>query len=502
MDKLRIDRFNEMIQTRSFYFPSAEIYSNNFAGFYEYGPIGNKIRLNIINFWRSEFVKKNNFDEISGSIILPEPVFQASGHLKNFDDPIASCSKTKRSYKLDKYLSEKLGKEIPEGLSIDEYQKLITDNNIKSEDNGDLINIKRFNLMAYINVGVQDGNKGYLRGESCQSIFLDFQRIYKTGRSSLPLTISQHGKVYRNEISPRQGLIRCREFEQLETEMFFDPDKINDYDLSKIQDYKIRFLLLKDNIEKDYTVKEITEKKISLGNLLTFYLYLKQKFLDDIGISHENIRFREVPDDDRAFYSKQTFDLEVKSSLGWIELFSFNYRTDHDLKAHGEGSKKDLSVKEEGKVINPHVLEVSSIGLDRLFYVLLENSFEVRKEGEELRNILHLKPKLSPYFCGILPLVKKDGILEIGEEVLRDILDKTYGVFDIFFDEKGSIGKRYARLDEIGCNFCITIDHQTKEDKTVTIRDRDSFDQKRVSLNNLSQTLLSLYTGKLSFKDI
>ncbi len=502
MDKLRIDRFNEMIQTRSFYFPSAEIYSNNFAGFYEYGPIGNKIRLNIINFWRSEFVKKNNFDEISGSIILPEPVFQASGHLKNFDDPIASCSKTKRSYKLDKYLSEKLGKEIPEGLSIDEYQKLITDNNIKSEDNGDLINIKRFNLMAYINVGVQDGNKGYLRGESCQSIFLDFQRIYKTGRSSLPLTISQHGKVYRNEISPRQGLIRCREFEQLETEMFFDPDKINDYDLSKIEDYKIRFLLLRDNTEKDYTVKEITEQKISLGNLLTFYLYLKQKFLDDIGISHENIRFREVPDDDRAFYSKQTFDLEVNSSLGWIELFSFNYRTDHDLKAHGEGSKKDLSVKEEGKVINPHVLEVSSIGLDRLFYVLLENSFEVRKEGEELRNILHLKPKLSPYFCGILPLVKKDGILEVGEDVLRDILDKTYGVFDVFFDEKGSIGKRYARLDEIGCNFCITIDHQTKEDQTVTIRDRDSFDQKRVSLNNLSQTLLSLYTGKLSFKDI
>lgn len=502
MDNLRIDRFNEMIQTRSFYFPSAEIYSNNFAGFYEYGPIGNKIRLNIINFWRSEFVKKNNFDEISGSIILPEPVFQASGHLKNFDDPIASCSKTKKSYKLDKYLSEKLGKEIPEGLSIEQYQKLITDNNIKSEDDGDLINIKRFNLMANINVGVQDGNKGYLRGESCQSIFLDFQRIYKTGRSSLPLTISQHGKVYRNEISPRQGLIRCREFEQLETEMFFDPDKINDYDLSKIQDYKIRFLLLKDTTEKDYTVKEITEQKISLGNLLTFYLYLKQKFLDDIGILHENIRFREVPDNDRAFYSKQTFDLEVKSSLGWIELFSFNYRTDHDLKAHGIGSKKDLSVKEDGKVINPHVLEVSSIGLDRLFYVLLENSFEVRKEGEELRNILKLKPKISPYFCAILPLVKKDGILEIGEDVLRDILDKTFGVFDIFFDEKGSIGKRYARLDEIGCNYCITIDHQTKEDRTVTIRDRDTFDQKRVSLNSLSQTLLSLYSGKLSFKDI
>jgi glycyl-tRNA synthetase len=502
MDNVKIERFNEMISTRAFYFPSAEIYSKNFAGFYEYGPLGNKIRLNLISFWRNEFVKKNNFYEISGSIILPEPVFQASGHLKNFDDPIATCSKTKKSYKLDKYLSEKLNKEIPEGLSIEEYQKLITDNNIKSEDDGDLINIKRFNLMSYINVGAQDGNKGYLRGESCQSIFLDFLRVYKSSRTGLPLTICQHGKVYRNEISPRQGLIRCREFEQLETEMFFDPDKINDYDLSQIQDYKIRFKLLKNSCEKDYSVKEIIDQKISFGNLLIFYLYLNQKFLDDIGIKHQDIRFREVPDEDRAFYSKQTFDLEVKSSLGWIELFSFNYRTDHDLKSHGEGSKKDLSVKEDGKIINPHVLEVSSIGLDRLFYVLLENSFEVREENEELRNILKLKPKIAPYFCAILPLVKKDGLLELSETILKDLLDKSFGIFDIFFDEKGSIGKRYARLDEIGCNYCVTIDHQTKEDNTVTLRDRDSFKQKRISVDSLAVVLVNLYTGRKTFDEI
>jgi glycyl-tRNA synthetase len=496
MDNLKVNKFNEMIATRAFYFPSAEIYSKNFAGFFEYGPLGNRIRVNIINFWRNEFVRKNNFEEISGSIILPEAVFQASGHLKNFDDPIATCSKTGRAYKLDKYLSDKLGTEIPEGLSIEEYQKLITDNKIKSEDDGDLINIKRFNLMAYINVGVQDGNKGYLRGESCQSIFLDFPRIYKASRYPLPLTISQHGKVYRNEISPRQGLIRCREFEQLETEMFFDPDKINDYDLSKILDYKIRFKLLKDDVEKDYTVKEITEQNISLGKVLTFYLYLKQKFLDGIGIKHQDLRFREVSNNDRAFYSKQTFDLEVNSSLGWIELFSFNYRTDHDLKAHGVGSKKDLSVKEEGKIINPHVLEVSSIGLDRLFYVILENSFEVKKQNEELRNVLHLKPKISPYFCAVLPLVKKDGLLEIAEDINKNILNKTHGIFETFFDEKGSIGKRYARLDEIGCNYCITIDHQTKEDNTVTIRDRDTFEQKRIPIDNLENLLFDLYFEK------
>lgn len=502
MDDLRIKRFNEMIATKSLYFPSAEIYSNNFAGFYEYGPLGNKIRLNIINFWRKEFVEKNNFFEISGSIILPEQVFISSGHLKNFDDPIAICSKTKKAYKLDKYLSEKLGKEIEEGLSIEEYNKLISDNNIKSEDDGDLTDIKRFNLMSSINVGSQEGNKGYLRGESCQSIFLDFLRVYKSSRQPLPITISQHGKVYRNEISPRQGLIRCREFEQLETELFFDPDKIDDCNLSNILDYKVRFKLLKDDTEKEYTIKEIVDQEITVGKLLAYYLYLKQKFLLDIGIKKEMIRFREVPDNDRSFYSRQTFDLEVMSSLGWIELFSFNYRTDYDLKSHGEGSKKNLSVKEDGKIIYPHVLEVSSIGLDRLFYVLLENSFEVVEEKEEFRNILKLKPKISPYFCSILPLVKKDGLLEISKDINEDLSRKTYSLFNIFFDEKGSIGKRYARLDEIGCNYCITIDHQTKEDNTVTLRDRDTFLQKRINISDLDKILLDLYFENKKFKDV
>lgn len=501
-EKTRINRFNEMVGTRSLYFPSAEIYSKHFAGFYEFGPIGNRIVLNLVDFWRKEFVRKNNFKEISGSIILPEDVFRASGHLSNFDDPIATCSKTGQNYKLDKYLSDKLNKEIPEGLSIEEYEKLIKDNNIKSEAGGDLINIKRFNLMSYINVGTQDGNKGYLRGESCQSIFLDFMRVYKSGRDQLPITISQYGRVYRNEIAPRNGLLRSREFEQLETEMFFDPSKINDFDLSKIQDYKIRFRLLKDDSEKLYSVKQITDEKISAGNLLTYYLYLDSEFLLNLGFKLEDIRFREVPDNDRAFYSKQTFDLEVKSSMGWIELFSFNYRTDHDLKVHSEGSKKDLSVKEDGKQILPHVLEVSSIGVGRLFNVLLENSFEVKEEKDGLRNILHLKPKISPYFCAILPLVKKDGLLELSLNIYHDLLDNTFNVFDVFFDEKGSIGKRYARLDEIGTNYCITIDHQTKDDQTVTIRDRDSFDQKRIAVDKLASTLLNLYNEKISFKDI
>lgn len=501
----KIDQFYEFCASRSLFFPSAEIYSNSFAGFYEYGPLGNLIRINLINFWRNEFVRKNDFFEISGSIILPKEVFVSSGHLGNFDDPIASCQKCKQTYKLDKLISSITKTEIPEKLTNEEYQKLIDDNNITCTNcKGKLGEISRFNLMASINVGAQSGNLGYLRGETCQSIFLDFLRIYKTSRKELPIVISQHGKVYRNEIAPRNGLLRCREFEQLEAELFFDADEIDKtpIDLETIKDYKVRLYLLKDNCEKEYTVKEINEQKISVGKIITYYLYLTQKFLEDLGFKKENIRYREVPENDKAFYSKQTFDLEVLFNEDeWIELFSVNYRTDHDLKSHGLGSKKELLVSENGKKITPHVLEICSIGLDRLFLVLLENSFCVKQVNDENRNVLLLKPKISPYFCSILPLMKKDGLFEKATDILNTIKKKNPR-FEIFFDEKGSIGKRYARLDEIGCNYCLTIDHQTLEDNTVTIRDRNSFDQKRININDLFNILENLYFEKIDFTEL
>ena len=500
----RLEKFNEFCATRSLYFPSAEIYANNFAGFYEYGPIGNRIRINLINFWREEFVRKNNFLEIFGSIILPKDVFIASGHLGNFDDPIATCESCKQVYRLDRLISEITKTEVAENLSIEEYQKLIDNNKVVcTKCKGKLTDIKRFNLMSSINVGTTAGNVGYLRGESCQSIFLDFLRLYKTSRQSLPITISQHGVVYRNEISPRNGLLRSREFEQLETEMFFDPDKINETPISleTISKYKIRFKLLKDKEEKDYNIAKITEKKITTGNLITYALYITQKFLEDLGFSHANIRFREVPENDRSFYSKQTFDCEIKSENEWVELFCVNYRTDYDLLAHSKGSKKDLSVSEEGKRIQPHVLEICSIGLGRLFYLLLENNFKIKEINGEERNFLHLNPKVAPYFVAILPLMKKDGLSEKATEIFLTLKEESKK-YDVFYDETGSIGKRYARLDEIGCNYCLTIDHETLEKQTVTIRDRDSQEQKRVPIKSIGKLLEKLYCGKTKFSKI
>lgn len=498
----RLEKFTEFCSTRSLFFPSAEIYANSLAGFYEYGPIGNLIRINIINFWRKEFVRKNNFLEIFGSIILPKEVFVASGHLTNFDDPIATCKKCKQVYRLDKLLSEVLNTEIEENKELKDYEKIITDNNIKClKCKGDLTDIKKFNLMSSINVGAQADNIAYLRGESCQSIFLDFPRIYKTSRRTLPITISQHGTVYRNEISPRNGLLRKREFEQLESEMFFDPEKINEtpISLSEVSDYKIRFKLLKDNEEKDYTVNEIKEQNISCGNLITYALYLTQSFLEQLGFLHHNIRFREINDTEKAFYSKQTFDCEIKTEKEWVELFCVNYRTDYDLLMHSKGSKKELTVTEDGKKFVPHVLEMCSIGLDRLFFLLLENNFETKQINEEERNILHLKPKIAPYFISVLPLMKKDGLAEKAKEIYESLKNLN---FETFYDEAGSIGKRYARLDEIGCNFCLTVDHQTIEDNTVTLRDRDSQEQKRIALDNLLDILNKLYEDKISFLEI
>ncbi|MFH0906368.1 MAG: glycine--tRNA ligase [archaeon] len=506
-EEIRIKRFNEMLSTRFFFAPTAEIYPNNFSGFYDFGPIGNMFRLNIINFWRNEFVRKNNFYEMSGCIILPKDVFVASGHLENFNDPIATCNKCSQDFRIDKIIFEKIKKELPEGLEASEYEKIIKDNKIKCSCGGEFINFRKFNMMAPLNIGATSGNIGYLRGETCQSIFVNFKRIYNASRDCLPIGISQYGTVYRNEISPRNGLLRTREFEQIETELFFDADKINEVEIPKDKlNYKIRFKLLKDNLEKDYSLEEIDKQKITCGKLFTYYLYVVQDFMEKLGIKHENLRFREVPSEDRAFYSKQTFDFEIKIAGsfegGWLECFSFNYRTDHDLKGHSKISKKDLSINEEGKIIWPHVLELESMGVGRIFYTLLDNNFKVIEEKEGLRNILSLPPRLSPYFVAILPLMKKDGLYEKAEELTRQLKDKTNNLFEIAFDEKGSIGKRYARLDEIGTNYCLTIDYDTLKDNSVTIRDRDSFSQKRVKIEELDKLLLDLYFEKKRFEEI
>ena len=485
---------------RMLYFPTAEIYGG-LAGFWDFGPIGQRIRRKIVEFWRKELVEREGFVEISGSQILPEAAFKASGHLDNFNDPIVQCNKCKSLFRADNLIADHTKEIIPESMSTQELGNLIKKHEIKCTKckSNDFSEVKKFNMMIKVDVGATGENVGYLRPETCQNIFLDFPRVFKAARETLPLGIAQVGSSFRNEIAPRNTLLRERELGQMEIEIFFDLDKINEIEnWDSVENYKLNLLRLgKKEVEK-VSCKEAVEKKLMSGKLIAYCLAKVQKLYEKYGFKIENMRFRELDKDERAFYAKETWDFEVQTSLGWVEIIACNYRTDYDLAGHSKGSKQDLSVNIEGKKIMPHVFEISA-GVDRTLYAVLDACYRQEKRGSEERIFLDLPTAISPYTVAVFPLVKKDGLLEKGREVLELIED--YG-FDAVFDEKASIGRRYARVDEIGVKYVITIDYDTMKDSTVTLRERTSMEQKRVKINDLPELLWRLSLGKAEFGTI
>ncbi len=486
---------------RGLFYPAAEIYPNSPSGFWDFGPDGETIRRKIVEFWRNELVEKEHFVEIYGAQILPEAVFKASGHLDSFNDPIVQCNKCKSLNRADKIIADVTKGIVPESMSTPELDSLIKKHNVKCPKckSDQLDKVKTFNMMMKVNIGATGDLTSYLRPETCQSIFLDFARVYKTSRQTLPLGIAQAGASFRNEIAPRNTLLRERELGQMEIEIFFDPDKINDFEkFDDVKDYKLNLMLLKDGKVSKVKCSDAVKKKIVSGKLVAYYLARVQQLYERYGIPTEKIRFRELDDDERAFYAKETWDFEIETDLGWIELIANNYRTDYDLKGHSAGSKQDLSVVENGKKFMPHVFEISA-GIDRTFYVLLDNAFKKEKRGPEERSFLDLNPRIAPYLVAVFPLVKKDGIKEKAEELYQ--LLNSYE-FDSYYDEKGSIGKRYARVDEIGVPYVITVDYDTMKDGTVTLRERNSMEQKRVKIDTLPELLWKLHLGKTTIKEI
>jgi glycyl-tRNA synthetase len=478
---------------RNLFFPSAEIYSSALAGFWDFGPIGTRMRQKVIDFWRKKLVEKENFLEIDGAQILPEAVFKASGHLDSFNDPVVQCSKCHSIFRADKLIKEITGKELPESMSLNKFNEFIEKNKIKCpKEQGNLGKVKSFNMMMKVDIGATGNNPGYLRPETCQSIFLDFLRLFKTSRNNLPLGISQEGKAFRNEISPRNSLLRAREFNQMETEIFFNPNKINEVNnFDEVKDYELSLFLLKDKKIHLISCEKAVKEKIVSGKLIAYYLARTQQLYEAYGINKSEMRFRELEDEAKAFYSKETWDFEVNTDLGWIELIACNYRSDYDLKNHGIESKKNMLIKEEEKEFIPHVFELS-IGVDRTFYVVLDKAFRKEKRGEEERIYLDLNPLLAPWFVGVYPLVKKEGLPEIAKKIRNMLIQED---FEVFLDEKGSIGKRYARSDEIGVFGGITVDFQTKEDNTVTFRDRNTMKQIRVKIEDLPSILRKVRKG-------
>ncbi len=485
---------------RGLFYPAAEIYPNSPSGFWDFGPDGETIRRKVIDFWRNELVEKEHFVEIYGSQILPEPVFKASRHLESFNDPIVQCRKCKSLHRADELIQAKVKGIVPESLATTELDKLIGKHKVACPKckSTSFDKVRKFNMMMKVDIGATGQQPCYLRPETCQSIFLDFQRIYKLSRQNLPLGVAQAGAAFRNEISPRNTLLRERELGQMEVEIFFNPKKINEVEKWKeVENYKLNLMQLGKEITP-VSCSDAVNKKIVSGKLIAYYLARVQQLYEKYGIEVEKMRYRELDNDERAFYAAETWDFEVQTDLGWIELIALNYRTDFDLKGHAEESKKDLSVSEDGEKFIPHVFEISA-GIDRTFYVLLDLAFRKEKRGPEERIYLDLNPRIAPYLVGVFPLVKKDGLAEKAEEVFQ--LLNEYKL-DAFYDEKGSIGKRYARVDEIGIPYAITVDYDTLKDSTVTLRERNSMKQKRVKIPLLPDILWKLELGKTLLEKI
>lgn len=485
---------------RMLFYPAAEIYSGAPAGFWEFGPIGVRIRNNIVAFWRRELLEKERLFEIHGSVILPKEVFEASGHLKSFNDPIVQCTKCHAFYKANSLIEEKTKAPVPEAMSTQEMDALISKEKISCPKcKGSLGNVKLFNMMMSLHIGATQSQQCFLRPETCQNIFLDFQRIYRSGRENLPIGIAQAGSSFRNEIAPKQTLLRERELGQMEIEIFFNPEKINDFGkFDEVAAYNLRLQALGSDKVSDISCKEAVSKKIVSGKLIAYWLARLQQFYEKCGIAKEKMRFRQLSNDEKAFYSKESWDFEVLLDVGWTELVACNYRTDYDLKGHAQGSKKDLSVKEDGEEFIPHVFELSA-GIDRTFYAVLDQAIRKEKRGKEERLYLDLPPQIAPYFVAVFPLVNKDNVDKKAEEVFNYL--ESYGFFCVY-DDKGSIGRRYARVDEIGVPYALTIDYDTLKDNTVTIRERNTMAQKRVKIEALPELLWKLSIGKISFEDL
>ncbi len=480
--KATYDEVLRLALERGFFFPSAEIYNDAPAGFWDYGPLGFLMKSNFLREWRRRLVNYDDMLEIDGSLILPKIVFEASGHLSSLVDPLVQCTKCGNRIRADKYISEKTGLQIDERLSPEEFQELIQKYNLKCPNcGGELGKPVKFNMMFRVGVGAENDD-AYLRPETAQSIFVDFSRLSKTMRVKLPKGVAQVGKSFRNEISPRQSVIRLRELIQAEIEVFFNPKSpFDSAKLEKAKNVKLNVLSFPYSGEAREVSFEAALKIFGGMDIIAYYFVLLQKFYESVGFEKANTRFRELSPSDRAFYTTSAFDFEVKTSLGWIELVACNYRTDYDLSNHARMSKKDLSVMDGEEKIVPHVVELS-LGVDRSLLCLLVSYFI----HEQDRDVLKLRPNISPYLAAVFPLISKPEF-QVKARTIYESLKKED--IPVFYDDSGNIGRRYRRMDEAGTPFCLTIDPQSLEDNTITIRERDSMKQERIPISEVATKL-------------
>jgi len=503
-DKYEI--ISEMAKRRGYFWPSYEIYGG-ISGFLTFGPLGSLLKKRLEDKFRRFYLQPLAILEIETSVIMPGNVLEASGHVENFKEPTVECTKCQRKFRADHLLQEfgKMTDIETEKLTLQDIMDELKNRNIRCpECGGTFSKAEQFMTMFTTTIGPYSDSVGYGRPEAAQGIFVEFKRIFESARGRLPLGVAQIGRVLRNEISPRQGPIRLREFTIIDIEFFLDPEDKKCLVLKEVENETLRLVLaenkMKDNTEPvTVTVKEAVSKGIIKEEWQAYFMALAKRFLVELGVPEEQQRFIEKLEWERAHYSVQGFDQEVYlERWGWTEVSGHNYRTDYDLSRHMKASGVDLTAFKEsesgGRRFVPHVIE-PSFGLDRLVYVALEYAYTKRNK----RTLLSLSRDLAPIQMSVFPLVNKDGLLEKADEVYHRLTNEG---FTVDWDSSGSIGRRYARADEVGTPLGITIDYTTLEDGTVTLRDRDSWKQVRSNIDNLPDLLHAYFRNKIDFEDL
>lgn len=588
----------ELAKRRGFLWNSFELYGGS-RGFYDYGPLGSTLKRRIEQTWREFYVIQEGFMEIECPTIGIEDVFIASGHVGGFSDPLCECMNCKEAFRADHLVQNVM--EAAGTLSAEQLTKVIKENNIRCpECGGKFGDAYEFNLMFKTTIGPGTGRQGYLRPETAQGMFVDFQRLSRFYRDKLPFGAVQIGKSYRNEIAPRQGVIRLREFTQAECEIFVDPRNKKHPNFERFADREL-VLYSQEAQEKGepfrMTVREAVKTGVIAHEVLGYNIALTNEFLTKVGIDPAKLRFRQHLKDEMAHYAIDCWDAEIETDrFGWVEIVGIADRTDYDLKAHAKVSKTELyvyveydepkmvtrfvvkpnmgklgplfkgkakavadalkqlseeelskdeikvtvdgeeltvssdavdfaeeTIKVSGENVIPHVIE-PSYGIDRIFYGIMEHAYdeenvaqkvaesglkgteEAEKESEagksegeaegeeEARLVMHFSSAVAPVQVAVLPLLTRKELADPAKDIIVKLREKSLLVN---YDDSGTIGRRYRRNDEIGTPYCVTVDYETLEDGTVTIRDRDSMRQIRAPIQGIENALYELiYRGR------
>ena len=479
-----IDELANFCKRKGFVYPTAEIYGG-LAGFWDYGPVGSELKKNIKDVWWKYHVhSRQDIVGIDGAIITNPKVWEASGHVENFTDIAVVCKKCKNKFKVDE----------------SELAAAVCD-----KCGGPLESKGKFVPMFTTQVGPveEDSTMAYLRPETAQLIFTNFKLVQDNARLKLPFGIAQIGKSFRNEIAPRNFLFRSREFEQMEIEYFIDPNKTKDCpENMDIEDFELNIysaeMQEKNQKSKKMTIKEALKNKTIKLSWHAYWLKTELSWFYNLGASPDNFRIRQHTKDEKSHYSTDTWDIEYNFPIGWKELQGIADRGTYDLNAHQEKSKKSMETvdNESGKKILPMVVAEPSLGVERAFMVFMNEAYTI---GEKENVILKLHPRLAPIKAAIFPLIKKDKKMV---KLSKEIYDNLKKEWNVDYDQSGSVGRRYARNDEIGTPFCITVDNDSIKNKDATIRNRDNGEQKRIKIENLKDTLRKLISGEVKFEEL